>query len=131
MRLITYNPAFVNRWPSAAEDVTQSPSVNVTEKDNGFYLEVVSPGFTKEDISIEVKEKQLTISAEKKTDAENKEEGKVWRKEYSFNSFKRSFHLPNTVEGDAIQASYDQGILKIYIPKKATAETKVKTIEIA
>jgi HSP20 family protein len=131
MRLITYNPAYVNPWTNRSEDVTPSPSVNVTEKENGFYLELVSPGLNKEDFSIELKEKQLTISAEKKTEAENKDNGKVLRKEYSFNSFKRSFYLPNTIEGDAIQASYDQGILKVYIPKKATSATTVKTIEIA
>ena len=74
---------------------------------------------------------KLTIPAEKKNETEAKENDKIWRREYTLNSLKRSFYLPKPVEGDAIEANYEQGILKLYIPKKAEAIPAVKTIEIA
>ena len=133
MRLVTYNPFQINRWVNTLDTIhdTQAPSVNIVEKDNGFYLDLVSPGMAKEDFKIELKEKQLTISAEKKNESEVKEDGKVWRNEFSFSSFKRSFYLPDTAEGNAIEAAYDQGILKVFIPKKAVAVPEIKTIEVA
>lgn len=133
MKLVTYNPFYTTRWNPGADinDATSNPSVNIVEKDKGFYLDLVSPGLAKEDFKIELKNKQLTISAEKKSEAETKEDGKVWRKEYSFSSFKRSFFLPETVEGDAIEANYEQGVLKIYIPKKAEVVPAVKSIAIS
>jgi HSP20 family protein len=133
MKLVTYNPYYTTRWNPWAdlEDITTNPSVNIVEKDNGFYLDLVSPGLSKDDFKIELKNKQLTISAEKKNETETKEDGKVWRKEYSFNSFKRSFFLPETVEGNAIEANYEQGVLKVYIPKKAEVVPAVKTIAVS
>lgn len=133
MKLISYKPFFTTRWADGVDDTNafSKPSVNVTEKENGFYLELVSPGLAKEDFKIELKNKQLTISSEKKHEVEQKESDKVWRREYSFNSFKRSFYLPETVEETAIEASYEQGILKVYIPKKAELKPTVKTIEVA
>lgn len=133
MKLISYKPFYATRWADLADDAgaLSKPSVNVIEQDNGFYLELVSPGLAKEDFKIELKDKQLTISAEKKQEAENKESGKIWRREFSFHSFKRNFFLPDTVEADAIEASYEQGILKIYIPKKAELKPTVKTIDVA
>jgi len=133
MKMISYKPYFSTRWANEVDDTDafNKPSVNVIEKDNGFYLELVSPGLAKEDFKIELKNKQLTISSEKKNEFENKEGDKVWRREFSYNSFKRSFYLPETVEETAIEASYDQGILKIYIPKKAELKPTIKTIEVA
>lgn len=132
MKLISYKPFYPTRWADGIDEAEafSRPSVNVTEKDNGFYLELVSPGMAKEDFKIELKQKQLTISAEKKNEVEKNESNKVWRREFSFNSFKRSFYLPDTVEETAIEASYEQGILKVYIPKKAELKPSVKTIEV-
>ena len=132
MRLVNYNPYYTTRWNNWFDtDFASAPSVNITEKDNGFYVDVVSPGLHKDDFKIELNKKQLTITAEKKSEAEQKEGDKVWQKEFSLTSFKRSFYLPETVEADAIEASYDQGILKVFIPKKAEVIPAVKTIEIA
>jgi HSP20 family protein len=132
MKLISYKPFYSTRWADWMDDTDafNKPSVNITEKDNGFYLELVSPGLAKEDFKIELKDKLLTISAEKKNEAEHKESEKVWKREYSFNAFKRSFFLPDTVEETAIEAEYEQGILKVYIPKKAELKPVVKTIEV-
>ena len=133
MNLITYNPFFTTKFNNRVSDTEQSysPSVNILEKENGFFLEVVSPGMAKSDFKIEVKNKQLTISAEKQKANETVESDKVWRKEYTLDSFNRSFYLSASVEADAIEANYDQGILKIFIPKKAEAIPTVKNIEVA
>ena len=133
MNLITYNPFFTTKFNNRVSDTEQSysPSVNILEKENGFFLEVVSPGMAKSDFKIELKNKQLTISAEKQKANETVESDKVWRKEYTLDSFNRSFYLPASVEADAIEANYDQGILKIFIPKKAEAIPTVKNIEVA
>ena len=132
MNLITYNPFFTTKFNRVSDtEQSYSPSVNILEKENGFFLEVVSPGMAKSDFKIEVKNKQLTISAEKQKANETVESDKVWRKEYALDSFNRSFYLPASVEADAIEANYDQGILKIFIPKKAEAIPTVKNIEVA
>lgn len=132
MNLITYNPFFTTKFNRVSgTEQSYSPSVNILEKENGFFLEVVSPGMAKSDFKIEVKNKQLTISAEKQKANETVESDKVWRKEYTLDSFNRSFYLPASVEADAIEANYDQGILKIFIPKKAEAIPTVKNIEVA
>lgn len=133
MNLITYNPFFTTKFNNWLSDTDESyaPSVNIVEKENGFFLDVVSPGMAKSDFKIEVKNKQLTVSAEKQKSNETVENDKVWRKEYTLDSFTRSFYLPATVNAEAIEANYDQGILKVFIPKKPEAIPTVKTIEVA
>jgi HSP20 family protein len=130
MRLITYNPLFTSRWANWQDaDTFSTPSVNISEKENGFFVELVSPGWNKEDFKVSIHKKQLTITAEKKVE-NSQDSDKILQKEYSLQSFKRSFHLPDTVEEDAIEANYEQGILKLFIPKKAEVVPPVKTIEI-
>jgi HSP20 family protein len=97
-----------------------------------YSVEVVAPGFKKEDFKLKVEDDILTISAESKS--EKKEEGKekeYTRREYSYSSFTRSFHLPDNVKDDSIAASYHDGILKLELPKskvqvKATKEIAIK-----
>jgi HSP20 family protein len=100
------------------------PAVNICEDDNSFMVDVVAPGFKKEDFKINMDDDILTISAESKQ--ENKEgDGKEYsRREYSYSSFTRSFQLPENAKAEAIGARYEDGILKITIPK---AEQKPKT----
>ncbi len=105
------------------------PAVNVKEDDNHYELEVAIPGFDKNDINVEVKDNTLTISSEHKESTEDKEEGKYRRREFSFRSFKRMFHLPKTVNKDEIKADYKDGILHVNIPKAEKRED-IKRIEI-
>lgn len=94
------------------------PSVNIRETPKEFTFELAAPGMDRKDFQIELKNHFLTISAEKE---EQKEEGKektdFWRKEYSFNSFTRSFTLPENVKEGNIDARYENGILIIHVPK--------------
>lgn len=97
------------------------PSVNVKENPKDYVLEVAAPGLERKDFSIEVDNHILSISAAK--EEEKKEENGYTRREYSFNSFCRTFSLPENVKEGNIDAKYDNGILKIVIPK--TKETPV------
>jgi HSP20 family protein len=103
---------------------TTLPSVNIKEDKDGFEVEVAAPGFEKGDFSIELDNDVLTISSEKKLENETKEGQRFSRREFSYQSFRRSFTLPNTVENDKIAAKYENGVLKISIPKKEEAKPR-------
>ncbi len=107
------------------------PAVNVVENEEGFRIEVAAPGLQKSDFKLNLEKNQLTISAEKEQKEENKTE-KYTRKEFKYSSFQRTFTLPNTVDGDRIEANYADGILSIALPKREEAKEKpARLIEIA
>lgn len=108
------------------------PSVNVKESDTNFDIELAVPGMKKEDFKINLDRNILTISSESKTENETKNEnGTYTRREFNYQSFSRSFTLPSeVVDAENIEANYNDGILKISIPKKVKEEISVKTIEI-
>lgn len=107
-----------------------TPSVNIKETDDHFGLEVAAPGLKKSDFNIALDNGLLTISSEKKVE-DKQEEGHYTRKEYSYQSFKRTFTLPDSVDAAAISAVYEDGILNVVLPKKEEAKTQPpKTIEI-
>lgn len=109
--------------------VNNAPAVNVKETDEDFYIELAVPGLSKEDFNIELDNDVLTISSETKSEKETIEnKGKYTRKEFSYSSFKRSFSLPDTVEGTAIEASYENGVLLVAIPKKEEAKIQPKRL---
>lgn len=103
---------------------TTLPSVNIKEDNEGYKVEVAAPGFTKKDFRIEINNDVLTISSEKKVEDETKEGEQFTKREFSYQSFSRSFSLPHTVENDKISAKYDNGILNINIPKREEAKPK-------
>lgn len=103
---------------------TTLPSVNIKENDDAFEVEMAAPGLEKKDFSIELNNNTLTISSEKKVENETKEGEQYTKREFSYQSFSRSFTLPNTAESDKIAAKYDNGILKVNIPKKEEAKPK-------
>jgi HSP20 family protein len=119
-----------NRHFSSTE--TTLPSVNIKESTDEFEVELAAPGFVKDDFNIELNNDLLTISSEKKTENETKEGQQFARREFSYQSFSRSFTLPNTADSDKIKAKYENGILKVSIPKKAEAKPRpTKQIAIA
>ncbi|MDD2424499.1 MAG: Hsp20/alpha crystallin family protein [Bacteroidales bacterium] len=106
---------------------TTLPSVNIKESDENYQIEVAAPGLAKEDFKIEFENDILRIFSEKKDESENNT-GKYSRKEFSYQSFCRSFTLPQTADGEKISASYDKGILLVTIPKKEEAKPKAKRL---
>ena len=108
--------------------VSRVPAVNIAETDAQFEIELAIPGLSKEDIKINLDKNVLSVSADKKTETvdENK---KFTKREYSFNSFSRSFTLPESADHSKIEADYTAGILKLTVAKKE--EAKFQSREIA
>ncbi len=105
------------------------PAVNVIEKDKEFEIELAAPGLTKKDFNITVESGILTIACEKEFEKEDKEKN-FTRKEYSYTNFTRSFTLPENVKMDKVDAKYENGILKMVLPKEVEVKVKPKAIEV-
>lgn len=128
---------FFNRdwmdWSNQNYSLTNTtlPSVNIRESEEAFDVELAAPGMVKEDFKIELNHNVLTISSERKNEKETKEAGKYTRHEFSYQSFSRSFTLPNVADSENIEAKYEKGILTIHIPKREEAKAKpIRVIEI-
>jgi HSP20 family protein len=104
------------------------PPVNMWETEQSFTIELMAPGLEKKDFDIQVDNALLTISSERKGEQAVQEEVKYTRKEFTFASFKRSFSLPETINEEGINASYQNGILAITLPKKEEALPKAKRL---
>ena len=98
------------------------PALNIKESENNYSVHLAAPGLKKEDFTINCKRNTLTISYEKEKTMENDPQEKFHRKEYSLETFSRSFTLPENVDSTKINAEYSQGILNIFIPKKEVKE---------
>lgn len=108
------------------------PATNVTETDEAFQIQLAAPGFEKQHFSLQVENGQLVVTAKREEKAEQAptEKSRVLRREFRYESFKRSFKLPNTVNQDSISAVYESGILTIGLPKKEEAKPVSKAIQI-
>jgi HSP20 family protein len=109
--------------------IIRTPAVNISENDNQFDVELAIPGLSKEDIKISLDKNVLSVSADKKTETvdENK---KFTKREYGFNSFSRSFTLPESADQSKIEADYVAGILKLTIAKKEEAKFLSREISV-
>jgi len=111
---------------------TTMPAVNLSEDESNFTVEVVAPGYKKDDFKLKVDDDVLTISAETKNERTEGGDGREYsRREYTSSSFTRSFRLPDNAKDDAISAKYSEGILQINIPKterevKATKQIRIQ-----
>ena len=110
------------------ETTLAGPPVNIHETNDSYHLELSAPGLNKDEFKVNLEKGLLTIGYEKKTETENKDY-KTHRKEFSVTSFKRSFSVDDKINADGIQAKYDNGVLKLLLPKKE--EVKVQPKEIA
>jgi HSP20 family protein len=124
-----FNELF-NEFPAFADKAGLNfPTVNLAETTDGYHVELNAPGRNKEDFKINLDNGLLTISYEKKEETKN-EDVKSLRREFSFQSFKRSFSLEDKVDAANIQAKYENGLLKIYLPKKAELKEAAKQITV-
>ena len=119
---------FPTNWGKDQVQNTFSPAVNIHETTDGYNLELNVPGRNKEDFKVAIENNLLTVAFEQKEAAEQTDY-KTLRREFSFKSFKRSFSLDEKVNAEAIEAKYENGILKLYLPKKE--EIKIAPKEIA
>ena len=126
--LFTDLPVFIkNEFNSLGKK--DSAPVNVKENDNSYLIEVAAPGFEKADFKINLDQQILTISAEKKNQVTEEGE-KTIRREFSFESFSRSFNLGEEINPDTIEAKYENGVLKVYLPKKPVVKESAKQINV-
>lgn len=103
---------------------TTLPSVNIKEDEDKFEVELAAPGFKKSDFKVEINNGQLNICSEKKSENESEKNENYRVKEFSYQSFNRSISLPDTVNEDKVSAKYEDGLLKLQIPKKDEAKAK-------
>ncbi len=111
---------------------TTIPAVNIKETNEHFEIEMAAPGMTKNDFKIELDGNTLTISSERENKNEQKEGERYTKREFSYQSFFRSFQLQKEViDTQNINAKYENGVLNLVIPKKEEAKQKSpRTIEI-
>jgi len=94
----------------------QVPSVNIKENEKSFTLELAAPGMKKEDFNVHIEEDVLVLSAIHEEENENNEKEYTYR-EFRHSSFERRFTMPKSVNKEAISAQYEDGILKVELPK--------------
>jgi len=118
-RLLTNDFFLENKW---------IPAMNVKETEKSFEIDLAAPGFNKKDFEISIENGLLTISAETKVETK-KEEDNYTRREYDYNSFSRTFTLPENVnEEEKIDATYNHGILKLVLNKLHKEEITPKRV---
>jgi HSP20 family protein len=100
-----------------------APAVDVYEDEHKVTLKIEVPGIEEKDIDVRVENNTLTVTGERKIEKEEKEEN-YRRVERQYGSFTRTFTLPQTVDSENVSATYDKGVLKINLPKKAEAKPK-------
>jgi HSP20 family protein len=130
------NPWFNDVFDSLISDsflydrfINKVPAVNIAETENEFHIELAAPGLKKDDFKISLDKNVLSISAENKV--ENTAEGKKYSKrEFSYNSFVRSFTLPESADQAKIDAGYTDGVLKLRVGKKEEAKFQSRDIAV-
>jgi len=146
MTLVKFNPFF----PAVSKDLDQAvneffnrpigsvfkdevpfnvPAVNIHESEKGYNISLAAPGIEKEDFIVDVENGIINISVEKEQ-AQLPEGVKATRKEFSYYKFKHSFTLPEDVDSTKIKAEYQNGVLEIELPRKATKVLKSKKIQV-
>lgn len=105
------------------------PSVNISENEKGYEIELAAPGMKKNDFKVKVENGILTISAESKEEKEEKKKNYT-RQEYRYDAFSRSFTLPENAKEDDFQAKYEDGMLRLHVGKKEIVTSKAKEIPV-
>ena len=145
MTLVKFNPAQKNNtllpgfndvFESIFNDtflndrmVARVPAVNISESENNYHVELAAPGLKKEDFKLNLDQNTLTISVEQSSDHQDNQKN-YSKREYSYSSFVRSFTLPESADVSQIEATYNDGILRIDIAKREEAKAVRRQIEI-
>lgn len=130
----TFNNLFeelINDFPyvSGRELSSTVAPVNISETSDAYHVELSAPGRNKEDFNVSIEKDLFTISFEKNNETTDKE-AKTVRKEFSYQNFKRSFSLDGKVDIEKIQAKYENGLLKFYLPKIEQVKETSKQISV-
>ena len=112
-----------DRDKQASKQSVWTPAVDLSEGDQEFTLTADLPGFSKDDVQVELKDNRLTLKGERKRETEVQEK-QYRRVERVYGTFERSFKLPAVVDADKAQATFKDGVLKLTLPKAAAAKSK-------
>jgi HSP20 family protein len=119
-----FNPTFV---PATAH----KPQANIAKTSTGFRVELALPGFGKEDLSVKIDNQHLVIGAQKTTDTTQTEQEVYQHREFSAQSFERSFRLPDTIDAEQVSATFENGLLVIHLNNKPEHQPASKVVEIS
>lgn len=124
--LTTFNNLFDDMFDdSFFRSYNSYMKTDIKEVDNQYVLDIEMPGFNKKDISVELNDGYLTISGNKSTNNDEKDtKGNIIRQERYYGSYSRSFYVGDSIKKEDIKANYDNGELKIYLPKTTTKEVE-------
>ena len=115
--------------PALAETVSWTPGIDVFVKDDRLVTTIDLPGMKKDDVKVEVADGQLTISGERKREAEETKKD-FYRSEREYGSFSRSVPLPDGVKLDDVKATFADGVLEVSVPLPARPAATVRTVDI-
>lgn len=119
-----FNNFFKNDYhEDYAKSCDSKPATNVFETEAAFKIEVLLPGFTKEDLNLNVHNNLLTIKVEKEKE-EKSEEFKYAHREFGASNFEKQYRLPKSVDVEKINAKFENGVLNVELPKKEEALEK-------
>ena len=121
--------ALPQTWGRDFKEPSNVAPTNIHETLEGYHLDLLVPGRHKEDFKVNIDKKILTISFEKPGQTENKDYNTI-KREFTFNSFKRSFNLDDKINAETIQAKYENGVLKFFLPKVEEVKVAPKQISI-
>ena len=108
-----------------------TPRVDIRETDAAYQLSAELPGLDEKDVEVNLDNGILKISGEKRSDKEEKgEDRNYYRRERSYGRFERSFHLPDGIKPDKVEAHYKNGILDVTVPKSETAKSSMRKVEV-
>lgn len=127
MRMPTFFDDFLRPWndwfDEGSSRMLRVPAVNICEEDAAYKLSLAVPGMKKNDFEIDLDGNQLTISCSKE-ESETEKDARYTRKEYAYHSFERSFTMPEEINRERIDASYENGVLTVTLPKNEEARRK-------
>ena len=134
MNLITHNtePVFFEDFINnlfGSNIYNDIPPYNIVDNDKEFLIEFSVPGFDKKDFLLEVEENNLKVS--KLSSKNNKPEINFFKRQFNYSQFEKNFTIPEEVNIEKINSKYENGILKIFLPKiKEFKQTKIKSIQV-
>ncbi len=124
-----FRNGFNDLWGSQLVETV--PAVNILEKKDGYSVEMAAPGLKKSDFKIDVDDNLITIGCEKEMEKKT-EEKEFTKQEYNYSSFSRSFTVPERADVSKVNARYEDGVLKLFVPKKEkAAREEAKRIKVS
>ncbi len=118
------------RWVEEAQAEDLVPAMDIRERENEYVVRTDLPGVKKDDIQITLENGVLTITAETRSEKEEKEDGQVLRQERRYGKYVRSLRLGSQVDGNKLKAGYKDGVLELVLPKAEAVKPKKITVDV-